>query len=737
MPHPAPRGLAVPARGARRGWLATCGGSAMLTLFTGLAAGEPTKPLLTAVPLDDETVTLDGRLDEPLWQSPPGASGFIQQSPNPGKPALGATRVWVAYDAEALYIAARLDDPQPELIQADERHRDAQLARSDAFDVLVDTYHDHQNAFVFSTNPLAAQYDAALTREGAFVNEAWNGSWSVASSLTPMGWSVEFRIPFATLRFPQEEGTAWGIQFRRVIPHLLETSFWSPLTPEQTMYEISRGGHLTGLEPLTPVHRLTLIPYAKGAYGVQSGTPSGWEVDHEVGGDVRYAVTPDLALNLTVNTDFAETEADTFQIRLDRFPLFFPERREFFLEEKGAFEFGLEGQLQPFFSRRIGLRGGEPVPLWGGGKLTGKAERYGIGALVMQSRADDGFAAERYGVLRLTRDLGLRSQVGVIGTRREASGSPPFQTIGADATYNPTSEVTTDGFWMRSDGPLSAQPGYAGFAQAQFRDPFWRIRMYHLRIDERFDPKLGFVKQTDVEETYAYVDARPRPAHGPVMEWGVKTEVTYQTTTDGVLLYRSLYQRVLAEFRSGDSILVSWDPQFERLLAPFELQPAEADDGAIIIPAGDYRYQHWNVYLASEPSRPLSGYVSVLWGGYYGGRRTSLDVSVTASLLQTVKLGGSMSVDWIRVPASTPPFHADTVPRILAGDVQWSVTNRLVLNGLVQHENESDTLAANVRLGWEYQPGSFVYLIANPSSSRDAGSAALYLVKVTWRLEAA
>ncbi len=736
MPRRIPRERAAPAHGVRRGGLTACGASAVVTLVAGLAAAEPPKPYLAALPLGNEAVTVDGRLNESVWHATPGAGGFIQQSPDPGAPAVGVTHVWVAYDAEALYIAARLDDPRPDLIQGDERHRDARLARSDAFDVLVDAYHDHQNGFMFSTNPLGAQYDAAFTREGVFLNEAWNGVWSVASSRTPTGWSVEFRIPFATLRFHDEEDATWGIQFRRVIPHLLETSSWSPLAPEHTVYEISRGGHLVGLAPPGRIHRLTVIPYGKGTYGVQSGDPADWAVDHQAGGDVRYTVTPNLALNLTLNTDFAETEADHVQIRLDRFPLFFPERREFFLEEKGAFEFGLEGQLQPFFTRRIGLRGGEPAPLWGGAKLAGKAGRYGIGALVMHSRSDDGFAAEQYGVLRLTRDLGLRSQVGAIGTRRDATNAPPAHTVGADAAYNPTSEITTDGFWMRSDGPLSAQPGYAGFAQANVRDPFWRIRMYHLRVDERFDPLLGFVKQTDLEETFAYLDARPRPVHGPIMEWGVKTEVTYQTTTDGVLLYRSLYQRVLAEFRSGDSILVSWDPQFERLLAPFEL-PSTEGGGAIVIPTGDYRYRHWNVYLASEPSRPLSGYVSVLWGGYYGGRTTSLDVSVTASLLQTVTLGGSVSVDWIRVPAPTPPFHADTVPRILAGDVQWSVTNRLVLSGLVQHENESDTLAANLRLGWEYQPGSFVYLIANPSSSPDLGSAAVYIVKVTWRLEAA
>jgi hypothetical protein len=705
-------------------------GLIVLAISGPCPAAEPDKPTVTAFPLGDARVAVDGTLDEPAWRRDSGMSGSTQQTPRAGEPALGITTVWVAYDAEALYVAARLDDPQPDLIQADERHRDATLARSDTFDVVIDTYHDHQNAFLFETNPLGAQYDAALTREGAFVNEAWNGIWRVAAARTPTGWSAEFRIPFTTLRYEPSGGAAWGIQFRRVIPHLVETSFWSPIAPEQSLYEISRGGHLAGVAPLRPQPRLTLIPYAKGSYGARSDRDSGWDVDHDAGGDARYAMTPNLTLDLTFNTDFAETEADHFQVRLDRFPLFFPEQREFFLEDKGAFEFGLEGQVQPFFSRTIGLSGGAPVPLWGGAKLTGKADRYGIGALTMQSRARGGDPAERYSVVRLTRDLGLRSQVGVIGARREALGAAPFHTVGADASYNPTSEITTEAFWMRSDGPHDARPGYAGYAQAQYRDPFWRLRVYHLRVDERFDPRLGFVKQRDVAETYGYIDARPRPAAGPVMEWGVKTELTYQNATDGTMLYRSQYQRVLAEFRTGDTILVSWDPQVERLQEPFDLAPG------IVIPAGDYRYHHWNVYVASEASRPLSGIVSVLWGGYYGGRKTSLDVSLTASLSETITLGSALSVDWIRVPTDIPPFHADTVPRILSGDVQWSVSNRVVLKALVQHERESGTLAANVRLAWEYDPGSFVYFIANPSSSRETGSAAVYLLKVTWRWEA-
>lgn len=693
----------------------------VFTTFPAWAV-EPPKPSMTARSVSPGAIVIDGALDDAAWTEFPGTDGFIQQTPDPGRPALGTTTVWVAYDDANLFVAARLDDLSPGLIRADERHRDAELSRSDAFAILVDTYHDHQNGFFFETNPLGAQVDAIITREGAFVNRAWDGLWDVAARRTPAGWTVEFRLPFDTLRFHPTSAATWGIQFRRTIPHLRETSYWNPLTPEQTLNELSRAGHLEGVAVGAGRRRLAVTPYVKGAYGAGSTGPARWDVDHDAGADLRYGITPNLALDLTVNTDFAETEADRLQVKLDRFPLFFPERRAFFLEGRGDYEFGLSGQLQPFFSRRIGLdAAGRPVPLWGGGKVTGKVGRYGVGLLTMQSRADDA-PAERFDVVRLTRDLGVRSQIGAIGTRREEVGGTAFHTVGADAAYNPTPQITTDGFWLRTDGPDDVRPGYAAFAQAQYRDPFWRIKLNHLRTDERFNPHLGFVRQTDLDETVAYVDVRPRPASGPVLEVGAKTELTYQTDTTGTMRYRSQYQRVLANFRSGDTILLSYDPQVERLQEPFDLRPG------LTVPAGDYRYHHWNAYVASATSRPVSGLVSVLWGGFYGGRKTSLNVQGTIAPAGTLSLGGAIDVEWVRVP------QGDFTARIISGDARWALTNRLVLNVLVQHDDERGALAANLRVAWEYRSGSYVHLIANPTSDPQ-GSAAMYLVKVTWLWE--
>src|SRR5581483_3294271 len=255
-------------------------------------------------------------------------------------------------------------------------------------------------------------------------------------------------------------------------------------------------------------HRLSIKPYVKGSYQVnRTDLRDDWDVDHAVGLDLRYRFQSNLVFDLTFNTDFAETEVDRFQVNLTRFPLFFPEKREFFLEGKGFYDFGLPGRVQPFFSRRIGLVQDRPIQILAGGKLTGKVGPYGIGALAMETGKEEeiGLDSERFGVLRLTRDFGVRSNVGMIGTYRAGDEANEGNTLGFDATVAPNPNLVTNGFWVRSAGTASGKPGDAAFGQINWRDPFFRILLSHLRVDESFAPATGFVQQTDLRETYGYV----------------------------------------------------------------------------------------------------------------------------------------------------------------------------------------------------------------------------------------
>lgn len=696
----------------------------LILIYRSLAeAEELPKPSLKALAISDQTITVDGLLEEPVWNITPPATGFVQQRPDPGAPAQAASFVWVAYDQNNLYIAAALNDPEPALIRGDERHRDASLERSDTFSVLIDPYHDHQSGFFFETNILSSMSDAIVSQEGERVNRGWDALWEAASKRTEKGWSVEIRIPFETLRFHQGKEQRWGIQFRRRVIHLKEVSFWASLTPEQFFFEVSRAGHLTGIDPPLQARRLSIKPYVRGTYQYdRTDTGDAWDVDHDAGLDLRYHFQTDLILDLTFNTDFAETEVDRFQANLTRFPLFFPEKREFFLEGRDFYDFGLPGRVQPFFSRRIGLINQTSIPIEGGGKLTGKIGPYGVGLLLMQTEREGEVPAERFGVLRFSRDLGVRSNIGLIATDRAELGEQAERMVGFDATVAPHPSLAANAFWLGSAGSGSRGSGEAAYGRISWRDPFWRIGMSHLRVDERFDPALGFVEQTDLKETEGSIDIRPQPTAGPVREFGFKSELTYQTDTGGHFLYRGDYWRAQADFRSGDFVLVSWDPQAERLPFDFEIRPG------ITIPAGVYRYEEYTIRFASDARRSLSGEISVKWGGFYGGTKKSLNLGVTAAPAEGLKFGAGWEADAVRLP------EGDFVAQIVEGEVKWSLTNQLLFHGLAQWNREERTVAANLRLSWEYRSGSRLFLIANPFR-QPGGDGTLYLVKVTWLWE--
>ncbi len=696
-------------------------------LFTGIKsafAQEATKPSVPAVSLGKAEIHIDGVLNETIWQSQKSAKQFIQQEPHVGLAALARSSVFVTYDDKHLYIAAVLDDPEPGRVQADERQEDGQFDRSDAFAILIDSYHDHQNAFFFETNLLSAMSDALVSQEGAQVNRDWDAIWQVAAKPTATGWSVEFKIPFESIRFKTGDSQRWGIQFRRRVPHLKEISFWSPLTTEQDFFEVSRSGHLSGISVVEQKRALSLTPYTKAFYHKdQTGRKDLSESDFDGGIDLRYQLQTNLSLDLTVNTDFAETEVDRLQVNLTRFRLFFPEKRAFFLEGKGFYNFGLSGRVQPFFSRRIGLLSGQAVPILLGGKLSGKVGPYGIGTLLMQTEAENGQAAEQFAVVRLSRDVGLRSKLGLIATeRRERNGASGDSTFGIDGTLAPNEHLSSEGFLVYTEGNQNSLRGRAAFAEINWQDPKWRIKLNHLQVTPDFSPELGFVRQSDLHETVGYLDIRLQPVKGWVREFGFKTEETYQTDDSGNFLYQSNYNRIQVDARSGDFLLLSVDPQRERLQEDFEIR------SGIIIPTGTYTYTHYNIIFMSDERRPLSTVANLLWGGFYEGRKTSFDLTLTAAPAEGFKIGAGWEMNQVKLP------QGDFTTQILDADLSWSVTNQLLLQGLIQWDKEDDTLAANLRLSWEYRESSWFYLIINPNHEKD-GENYLILSKLTFRFE--
>ncbi len=433
----------------------TCGLLALLAVSRVVTGQELTafaeRPSVNAVVLD-RLPTLDGDvLNDPAWQGVQPATGFRQIQPSEGRPASQKTEVLIGYSDSALYVGVIAWDDNPGGIIVSDSRRDSSLDDTDSFQIVIDGLLDRQNGFVFGTNPASVQYDGQVTREGTSdfssggggFNLNWDASWNVRAAISDIGWSAEFEIPFRTLRYGRGDDQVWGINFQRNIRRNNEVAFWAPLSRQRNLYRVSEAGTVVGLSP-PPQSNLKITPYllAKEARG---GTLSGTETDQEFGFDVKYSITPSLTLDATYNTDFAQVEADQQQVNLDRFSLFFPEKRPFFLENAGQFSVGNPQQVELFVSRRIGVGpGGIPIPIQGGVRLSGKfGGSTNVGFLHMAADGVEGVApANNFTVARLSQELPSRSSVGFLVVNRDGDGS-----LTGDSSKDDNQTYAVDGRW--------------------------------------------------------------------------------------------------------------------------------------------------------------------------------------------------------------------------------------------------------------------------------------------------
>ena len=418
------------------------------------------KRSITAV-RTETPVVLDGIPDEPAWQEAPLSLGFVQKDPHEGEPSTERTEFRVVYTATTLYIGIICYDSGADEIRATERRRDNNLENDDTVSIVLDTFHDHRNAFLFRTNPLGAQYDALITDEGNDLNENWDETWDVAAQMNPVGWTAEFAIPFKSLRLSENEEQTWGIDLERVIRRKNEQTYWNGFHRGFNLENLSQAGHLGGLENIETGLRLRIKPFTVGGFQ-HSANPndSTFQNTSDFGMEVmKYRITPSLTADVTWNTDFAETEVDEQQVDLERFPLFFPEKREFFQEGAGIFDFGVANQearreLRLFHSRRIGLSPRrQEVPILAGGRITGKLQGFTAGMLNIQTEAlpSENTPVSNYSVLRVKRDVLSRSTVGGFLLNREMAGSSDYNRIyGMDGKFVFRRYLTFDGFLAKS-----------------------------------------------------------------------------------------------------------------------------------------------------------------------------------------------------------------------------------------------------------------------------------------------
>ena len=679
-----------------------------------------------------EPLTVDGVLDDPVYDQVPAAEGFTQQEPDEGAAVSESTRVWVLYDADSLYIAANLEERRPELRMANEMRRDNRnIGWGDSFSVILDTFYDRRNGVLFHTNASGALYDAQVTDERN-TNADWNTVWWVRTQVMDDGWTVEMRIPFRSLRYAGGGAQLWGINFRRLIKHSNERSFLTP-TPQAYdrfgLLRLSNAATLVGLEAPPGSRRMELKPYAIGS---QTNAPlrdinEDWSGD--VGADFKFGVTDGLTADVTWNTDFAQVEDDETQVNLSRFSLFYPEKREFFLEGQGVFDFGgretrfFGGPTDvpiPFFSRSIGISGGSAVPIVGGARLHGRAGAYQMGLMNIQTGAvgDLDYEGTNFGAFRVKRDLFSRSNIGVIATHRNhaADHSGSNSLYGVDGNFAPTDNIRFNTFYMATSEAGSETGHQAASYMGQFRydSDLIDVEFQRLYLGEDFNPGMGFVRRRDFTKNGGSFLFGPRPRSiEAVRQIEFEVEANQYDRPDGEMETREYTFDTSIIFESSDRLMFDHTVTEERLLEGFDLSDEVA------VPAGNYKFSRTGVRIRMGSHRKVSGMFRYEFGDFFGGTRQEVSYWGRAEVNQRFSLEPNISLNWITVPGG------DVTAQVSRLRATYTVSPRSFLGALVQYNSAAQLFSANVRFRWEYSPGSDVFVVFSSNRDGDDGLSGL------------
>jgi len=680
----------------------------------------------------DGDVSLDGILDEEIYQTVAPISNFIQQIPNEGAPASEATEAWVYFDDNNLYVAARNYESVPEQDWvANEMRRDtSQLRTNDSFSVMLDTFLDRRNGVAFLVTPIGGFSDFAIANEGdrgRGVNFDWNIVWDSRVGRFDGGWTVEMRIPFRSLRYTPGEEQTWGVQFRRIIRRLNEASYFTELPISAAlgnslvagMWRISEAGTLNELQVPPRNFNLEIKPYGLGTVTTNRLTapPVNDEFEEEAGVDVKFGITNNLTADFTYNTDFAQVEVDERQVNLTRFNLFFPEKREFFLEGRGNFDFTQPRNLDiptMFFSRRIGLDRGQVVPIDVGGRLTGKIGNFDIGALSIGTDGSDfdGIDSTQFSVLRLKRDILSRSRVGLILTDRSESsvGDGSNQLFGVDSQINFRDDFEISAFATKTDtdGLRGDNSSYMG--NFDYNGDRYGLRSGYLVVEENFNPEIGFKRRNNFKQYEGAVRFSPRIAASESIRrfvFEANTESYWSASLDDLETRRHTLS-LTTEFEEGDVANVSVIDEFEMLRVPFQIS------SGVTLQAGDYDFTSYEASYRWGTQRRFSGIFSVRVGDFWSGKNTAIGFSSgRIELSPQLSVEPSYSLNRVELP------EGDFRTELGRVRVTYTITPRMYFSGLVQYDSIASSLSSNLRFRWEWAPGSELFVVYSDDRDTD------------------
>ena len=706
--------------------------------MSGEVAGVPRPPAVKTQDADGhvtvravriaEPIVVDGLLDDPVYEQVAAIDGFVQQLPDEGAPPTEPTEIWILFDDDNIYLSARCWDSQPDRMVADEMTRDARaIWRNELLSVIFDTFHDGRNGMNFSTNPLGGLMDNLVTDESA-VNLDWNTVWDAQTSFFEQGWMVEMMIPFKSLRFKAGGGEqTWGINVSRRVQWKNESSFLSPVPASlgyRGMLQVSAAATLVGIEPPTTIRNLEIKPSAiSGAFTNKKVTPiRSNDLTGEVGIDVKYGLTRSLIADFTVNTDFAQVEADEQQVNLTRFSLFFPEKREFFLEGQGIFSFGDTGAVNwggppsdtpvVFFSRRIGLEGGNEVPIRAGGRVTGRSGPYSIGLLNIQtgdSAAADSLSTN-FSVVRVKRDMLRRSNFGVIYTRRSRleNGLGINQVYGADLNLRFYENINFTNYYAQTDTPGLAESNASYRSKFDYTGDLYGITAEHLTVGKNFNPEIGFVRRDNFRRNFAQFRFSPRPRSIPWLRRMIyQGSFDYITDMTGILETRESKLRLEMELENSDKWYLQYTDSFEGLPEEFKLT------SDVILPVGGYKFGHIRTEYDFGAQRRVSGRLFYTRGTFYGGTRSDVGYQGRAVFTPQFAIEPRVSVSDVDLP------QGSFTTTLLGTRASFTVSPRMFLAALIQFNSSNNAVDTNIRFRWEYEPGSDLFIVY--SDGRDTG----------------
>ena len=695
----------------------------------GAALQRPTSPpsmdahALAAAPVIDGNV-----LGDTAWAAATPATGLWQVQPDDGQLSSQRTEVFVGFTDSALFVGVVAYDDEPERIIVTDSRRDSGLGDTDAFLFVIDGLLDRQNGFIFGTNPAGIEYDGQVANEGSGggfggggFNRNWDGSWTVQAKIGDHGWSAEFEIPFRTLRFGPEEVQDWGINFQRNIRRNNEVAFWAPLERNHDLTRLSDAGTLRGVAPATK-RNLQITPYALGQ-ARRGGELDGTETDGDVGVDLKFSVTPSLTLDLTYNTDFAQVEVDEQQVNLDRFNLFFPEKRPFFLENSGLFSVGTSEQVEVFFSRKIGIGDdGDVIPVEGGARLSGRiGERTNIGLLHIATDAEQDIApGNTFTVARISQELRNRSGIGVLFTNREGDGSHLVakaddynRAYAMDGRWGIGDNITLEAWFAKTDTPGLTGKDDAFNIEGNYSSADWEADLRYTEVGEDFNPELGFLSRTEYRNVRAFVLRTIRPDD----LWGLlelRPHISYTgfwkfdgfQETGFLHIDNHWVYRTGTEFHTGINFTKSG------VIEPFEIV------GGVVIQPGTYDHTEVQLVYFTDESRPFSFRLRTNVGGRFGGDRIRIRPSINYRVGETFRSELELVYDDFDLPVPNGDFTANLARLRLS----YSFTPKIQLQALVQYNELDDELGTNIRFSWLQSANSGLYVVYNEVDDRSAGS---------------